>query len=258
MKQTYTLITGASSGIGRELALQAARDGRDLVLVARGKTELSQLSKMLSERHGTLSEVIAIDLTKKHASAQIVEILHKNQIVINELINNAGFGDYGPFSKSEREIQLSMIDLNIRALTELTHLLLPFMVKTGDGRIMNVASVAGFLPGPMMSVYFATKAYVLSFSEALSEELRGSGVTVTCLAPGSTKTDFGKNAHTTSTHSTRTSNISAKSVAEYGWKSMQRGKPLAVHGINNRSVLFVQRFLPRRLVAKLVHHMQGS
>jgi short-subunit dehydrogenase len=255
VKQTYTLITGASSGIGMELSKVAARDGHSVILVARSKHKLTELARSLTEQHEVHTEVISLDLTERDAAQSLHRTLKRKNLDVDILINNAGFGDYGAFSVSNINTQLSMIDLNIRALTELTHLLLPSIQKN-HGRIMNVASVAGFLPGPMMSVYFATKAYVLSFSEALSEELRGSGVTVTCLAPGSTKTDFGENANASLTHSTRTSNVSAMSVAEFGWKSMLKGRSLAVHGITNRLVIFLKRFLPRRLITALVHHMQ--
>lgn len=255
MKQTYTLITGASSGIGLELAHIAATYDRDLVLVARSEDQLTNLASTLRKHNDIAVEVISLDLSQPNAPHLVYQHLQKKHITITELINNAGFGDYGAFAETDRQTQLSMIDLNVRALTELTHLFLPDIIAS-KGRIMNVSSVAGFVPGPMMSVYFATKAYVLSFTEALSEELRSLGVTVTCLAPGSTKTNFGETAHAKSTHSTRTSRVTARQVAEFGWKAMQNGKPLAIHGSHNRVVLFLQRFLPRHTVAKLVHHMQ--
>ena len=255
MKQTYTLITGASSGIGLELAHIAAIHGRNLVLVARSEDRLTNLASAFRKQNNIGVEVITLDLSQPNAPQHVFQHLQKMNITVTELINNAGFGDYGAFATTDRHTQLTMIDLNIRALTELTHLFLPDIIAS-KGRIMNVSSVAGFVPGPMMSVYFATKAYVLSFSEALSEELRGSGVTVTCLAPGSTKTSFGETAHAKSTHSTRTSRVTARQVAEFGWKAMQNGKPLAIHGSHNRVVLFLQRLLPRSTIAKLVHSMQ--
>jgi short-subunit dehydrogenase len=255
VKQTYTLITGASSGIGLELAHIAATHGRNLVLVARSEDRLTILANTLRKHNDIAVEVIALDLSQSNAPHQVFNELQKKHIIVTELINNAGFGDYGAFAETERQTQLSMIDLNIRTLTELTHLFLPDIIVS-KGRIMNVSSVAGFVPGPMMSVYFATKAYVLSFSEALSEELRASGVTITCLAPGSTKTSFGETAQAKATHSTRTSRVTARQVAEFGWKAMQNGKSLAIHGPLNRVVLFLQRLLPRHTVAKFVHYMQ--
>ncbi len=253
--QTYTLITGASSGIGKELALIAAQEGHNVVLVSRGKEELTKLARDLTKRFDIFAEVIECDLTETSAITLVMKALQRKKIVVDILVNNAGFGDYGPFEKADIAKQLNMIDLNIRALTELTHALLPAMVKRGSGKVMNVASVAAFLPGPLMSVYFASKAYVLSFSEALAEEVKGTGVTVTCLCPGSTKTAFGDTAHTKKTHSTQISKVTAADVAVFGWQAMQNGKKVAVHGFSNKYVVFIVRFLPRSLVAKAVYHM---
>lgn len=255
-KKSYTLITGASSGIGLELAKIAAAQGHDLVLVARRRDALDSLAASLQKEHSVVAEVIALDLGQPESPTSLAAALKKRHIQIDTLINNAGFGDYGPFTESKLSTQLSMIDLNIRALVELTHRLAPDMVARGNGRIMNVASVAGFLPGPLMATYFASKAFVLSFSEALGVELAGSGVTVTCLCPGSTKTSFGENAHVSATHSTRTSRVTAAQVAAFGWKAMMSGKPVAVHGIGNRWSLFLTRFVPRGFVTKLVHSIQ--
>ncbi len=160
------------------------------------------------------------------------------------------------FVASDRQKQLALIDLNVRALTELTHLFLPAMVKAGAGRIMNVGSIASFVPGPRMSVYFASKAYVLSFSEALAEELKDSGVSVTCLCPGSTKTNFAGTAHVSKTHSTATSLITPAQVAEFGWNAMMNGKRVAIHGASNRFALFAMRFLPRRTITRIVARIQ--
>ncbi len=253
--QTYTLITGASSGIGKEIAILAAREGHNVVLVSRGKAELTKLARELTKQFDIFAEVIESDLTVKGAVASVVNTLERKKLTVDVLVNNAGFGDYGPFEKTDLAKQLNMIDLNIRALTELTHALLPAMIERGTGKIMNVASVAGFLPGPLMSVYFASKAYVLSFSEALADELKNSGVTVTCLCPGSTKTSFGDTAHTKKSHSTQTSKVTAAEVASFGWNAMKNGKRVAVHGFSNKYVVFIVRLLPRALVARAVHYM---
>lgn len=252
----YTLITGASSGIGKELAILAAQDGRNLVLTARNKAGLEALASDLMTQYGILTEVITSDLSENGAVDTLLEVLRRKKLSINTLINNAGFGDYGRFAVSNGEVQTRMINLNIRALTELTHALVPCMVKSGSGQIMNVASVAAFIPGPFMSVYFASKAYVLSFSEALAEELQGSGVSVTCLCPGSTKTGFGDKAHTKKNHSTQTSRVTAEDVATFGWKALKNGKRVAVHRVSNRYLVWVIRFLPRTLVTRAVGHMQ--
>lgn len=253
---SYTLITGASGGIGQELAIIAAREGHNLVLVARNKEKLIKLARELTKRHDIYAEVIACDLSETPGPKKVCDVLGKKHLTIDTLINNAGFGDYGEFLHSDLSTQLNMIDLNIRSLTELTHRLLPGMVERGSGRIMNVGSVASFLPGPLMSVYFASKAYVLSFSEALVEELKGSGVTVTCLCPGSTSTGFGDNANVSETHSTKTTNVTAADVAEYGWDEMMRGSPVAIHRFNNRAAVWLTRFFPRAVVRRLVHWIQ--
>lgn len=253
---TYTLITGASSGIGKALAAIAAAHGHNLVLVARNTDQLTAIARDLTERYPIHCEIISCDLATQGGVDTIIDTLTRKQLPVNILINNAGVGDYGLFAQSNRSTQLSMIDLNIRSLTELTHRLLPAMTSRGQGRIMNVASVAGFMPGPLMSVYFATKAYVLSFSEALAEELRESGVTVTCLCPGSTKTSFGATAHVSKTHSTRTSNVSADSVAQFGWKAMERGTPVAIHGFANRYSVWALRWMPRQFVRRAVKQLQ--
>lgn len=252
----YTLITGASSGIGKELARIAAENGHNVVLVARDKAGLSAVAAQLEASHGIKAVHIACDLTDSKGPQHIYDTLVQRDVTVDTLINNAGVGDYGVFANSERTKQLALIDLNIRALTELTHLILPDMVKRGKGRVMNVGSIASFMPGPRMSVYFASKAYVLSFSEALAEELKDSGVSVTCLCPGSTKTNFAGTAHVSKTHSTATSRITPAQVAEFGWNAMMRGKTVAVYGLQNRAALFVMKFLPRKLVVAIVGRIQ--
>ncbi|HEY5283233.1 MAG TPA: SDR family oxidoreductase, partial [Polyangia bacterium] len=171
------LVTGASAGIGRELARIAAQDGHDLVLVARRRDRLEELSAELTAAHGVQVTVIAADLADRAVPAQIAERLRGAGTQVDFLINNAGFGTCGPFAESLVEREVEMIDVNIVALMQLTRLFLPEMVARKRGRILNIASVAGFVPGPYMATYYASKAFVLSFTEALSEELRGSGVT---------------------------------------------------------------------------------
>lgn len=255
-KTTYALVTGASGGIGKELASIAAKNGYNLVLVAREKSKLNGLAKDLAKQHDVFTHVIACDLSDSKSPQHVFDSLKRKKIVIDILINNAGFGDYGEFSASDTKIQLAMIDLNVRALTELTHLFLPAMLERKTGYIMNLGSVASFLPGPLMSTYFATKAFVLSFSEALSEELRGSGVSVTCLCPGSTKTNFGEAAHVNKTHSTRTSTVTPGVVAAFGWSAMLHEKPVAIYGSYNRASVRFIKFLPRTTVARIVRRIQ--
>lgn len=257
--KNYTLITGASSGIGKELALIASREKRNLLLISRDEAKLNDVkNQTLQQAQGNKLEVkiLAIDLSKAASAKKVFDFCKTNRIFVNELINNAGFGDYSEFSKSDLNKQLSMIDLNIRSLTELTHLFLQSMVENNSGKIMNLGSVAGFLPGPLMSVYFASKNYVVKFSEALSEELRGTNVTVTCLCPGSTKTDFGKNAEVSATHSTANPKTTARQVAEYGWNRMQAGQAVAIYGISNKLAIFIAHRTPRKLLARLVKRIQ--
>lgn len=252
----YTLITGASSGIGRELATIAAINHKDLVLVARDASELQVVASGLAKKYGIKTVVIACDLVENKSPQHIYDTLGDRDITVDILINNAGVGDYGVFARADRRKQLALIDLNIRALTELTHLFLPSMIKRGNGHIMNVGSTASFVPGPLMSVYFASKAYVLSFTEALAEELKGSGVIATCLCPGSTKTNFGSTAHVSDTHSTATSRVTPRQVAEFGWGAMMSGKTVAIHGTTNRLALFAMRFLSRKMITRIVAHIQ--
>src|SRR5258708_5013055 len=185
------LITGASGGIGYELAKLFARDHYNLVLVARSADKLAQVATEL-QGHGVTVKTVALDLAAPPAPRFLFDQLQREGVAIDILLNNAGFGAFGDFVKMPEEEILGQIDLNIRALTELTRLFLPTMVARRNGRIMNVASTAAFQPGPLMAVYYATKAYVLSFSEAIANELRDSGITVTCFCPGATHTGFAR------------------------------------------------------------------
>ena len=180
------LITGASSGIGRELAQQFARDGADLVLIARSEDRLRELAGQLAAQYGVTAQVLPADLSRPGGPDQIVQTLAQQQTDVDVLVNNAGFGAHGPVAGIGVQRQLEMIEVNVAALTRLTALLLPGMLERHRGGILNVASTAAFQPGPNSAVYYATKAYVLSFTEALAEEVRGSGVRVSCLAPGGT------------------------------------------------------------------------
>ena len=252
-----TVITGASSGIGYELAKLAAQSGQNMVLVARDKSGLEKVKKKLATIDNKIViEVLAQDLSESTSAQALYDFCKKKQCNVATLINNAGFGDYGVFAQSDRKRQLTMIDLNVRTLTELTHLFLPSMVAQKSGKIMNVGSVASFFPGPLMSVYFATKNYVLAFSEAIAEELRGSGVTVTCLCPGSTKTNFGKSAHVSETHSTADPKTTAQDVAQFGWYHMNQGTTVATYGFGNRASIVLANLLPRSVRVKLIKRIQ--
>lgn len=254
MAQT-ALITGASGGIGADLARLFARDGYDLVLVARSEEKMRELAKDL----GVPATILAVDLSKPEAVRQIVDQLVAKSINVDVLVNNAGLGVAGPFVTTDLAKELEMIQVNIVALTELTKLLLPAMVSRKSGRILNVASTASFQPGPLMAVYYASKAYVLSFSEAIADELRDSGVTVTALCPGPTATGFVSAAGVKETRLfTLMKPMSSMDVAKKGYEAMQRGKRVAVAGMMNRLLVESVRVSPRRVVTTIVRKLQES
>ena len=252
MADTKTvLITGASSGIGLELARIFASKGCNLVIVSRNVIELSRLKSELVEKHKIYVEEIEKDLSVPGAAKQVYDEVKSLSFEIDYLINNAGFGDFGEFHKSSWEKQERMMNLNMLALTHLTHLFLQDMVKRGSGKIMNVASTAAFQPGPLMSVYYASKAYVLFFSEAIANELEGTGITVTALCPGPTKSGFQKAANMEKSGLVKEKNMpDSKKVAMYGYKAMMKGKRVAVQGLVNKEIAFFSRRVPKGMVLK--------
>lgn len=252
------LITGASFGIGLELARIFAREGYDLILVARTADKLRQLASELEKAHGSRSLVLATDLTEPGAPAYILDQTSKAGIPVEVLVNNAGFGQYGLFAENDLEECLRQIQLNVTTLTHLTRLYLPQMLERNSGHILNLASTAAFQPGPLMAVYFATKAYVLHLSEALSNELQGTGVTVTCLCPGATATEFHKRANATGMNLLRMGSMDARTVAEDGYRAMMAGKPVVISGLKNWLVAQSVRFSPRRLVTAIARKTQES
>jgi short-subunit dehydrogenase len=246
------LITGASGGIGRELATLFARDGFDLLLVARSAGALEELGAELSRLHGVAATAIAADLADPGAPEAVHEAARVRGATVDVLVNNAGHGLYGRFAATELDTELRMIQLNVAALTHLTKRFLPPMLARGRGRILNVASTAAFQPGPLMSVYYATKAYVLSFSEALAEELTGTGVTVTCLAPGATRTGFQARARMDEGRLLRGPNVmDAADVARRGYLGLMRGERIVVPGAINKAIVQALRLSPRRLVTRV-------
>jgi uncharacterized protein len=251
------LITGASGGIGLELAKRFAGDGHDLVLVARSEGKLRELGGQLEKAHGIAATVIASDLSKPNAAREIVEALQAASIEIDVLVNNAGFAMNGAFIDNDPQTQRDMIQVSVVALTQLTRLLLPTMVARRSGRILNVASTAAFAPGPLAAVYGATKAYVLSFSEAIAEELRQSGVTVTALCPGPTRTGFSARAGAGSTRLYRTQ-MSGAEVARVGYQGLNSGRRVVVTGLRNKLLVQAARFSPRRVVATIGRRLWES
>src|SRR5208282_5072060 len=250
------LITGASYGIGLEFSRIFASEGYNLVLVARSADRLRQLASELEKNHGTRSLILATDLTEPGASAYVQEQTTRAGIEVDVLVNNAGFGQYGKFAENDLEECLRQIQLNVTTLTHLTRLYLPAMFERKSGRILNVASTAAFQPGPLMAVYYATKAYVLHFSEAIANELQGTGVTVTCLCPGPTATEFQKRANIAGIRLTRYGCMDARTVAEDGYRAMMAGKPLVISGFRNWLVAQSVRFSPRRMVTAIARKTQ--
>jgi short-subunit dehydrogenase len=249
LTRPVALVTGASSGLGLELATIAARDGHDLVLVARRRDRLESIAKGLREEFGAAVTIIVRDLAESEAARVVAQEVEARGLSVELLVNNAGLGVHGPFAETPLDRELAMIRVNLVALTELTKRVLPEMIARGRGRILNVASTAAFQPGPLMAVYYATKAYVLSFSEAIASEVAGSGVTVTALCPGPTRTEFGKAAGMLETRLFRSPLVrDARSVAEAGYRGMKRGRRVVIPGIGNWILAEAVRFTPRRLV----------
>lgn len=251
------LITGASGGLGEEFAQLCAADGNDLVLVARSKEKLEILGKELATKHNIRFTVLPHDLSLPDAVQKLTEELKSGNIEPDILINNAGFGAYGLFHETSYAQEKNLIAVNIAALTELTKCILPAMVKRGSGCVLNIASTAAFQPGPLMAVYYASKAYVMNFSLALSEELKGTGVTVTCLCPGPTKTGFETNANLGNSRLFRLGSMNANTVAKIGYDAMNCGKSLVVAGLRNKIGAFMTRFIPRMLAAKIARTVQA-
>lgn len=253
----YTLITGASSGIGFELAHEFARHHHNLILVARSTQKLEELKAEIEKRYKVTAQVIGLDLSKNNSADELHKIVTKLNLSVDILVNNAGFGDHGLFANSNMPRNEDMIVLNILTLTKLTQLFLPDMIKNKYGRIMNVASIAAFQPGPLMSVYYATKAFVLSFSEGLHEELLGTGVTVTALCPGPTASGFQVAANITDINILQTMSIpTSEVVARYGYDSLMNGKVVAVHGFLNNLMAITSGVTPRALTRKIVMKLQ--
>lgn len=248
MAAQTVLITGASGGIGYELAKLFARDHHDLVLVARSGDKLAQVATEL-QAHGVTVKTLAVDLATPPAPKFLFDQLQREGIAVDILINNAGFGALGEFAQMPEEQILGQIQLNVAALTELTRLFLPPMIARRTGCIMNVASTAGFQPGPLMAVYYATKAYVISFTEAIANELQHTGVTVTCFCPGATHTGFAKRAgNDMSRVFQKFGAMDASKVALDGYRAIMEGRTLAISGFHNWVVAESTRFAPRKMV----------
>jgi short-subunit dehydrogenase len=246
------LVTGASGGIGEDLARLIAAAGRDVVLLARNAPKLQALADELSRAHRISATVLAMDLSAPGAADEVARTLAERRINIDMLINNAGFGTHGEFARENPVEQSRMLQVNVVALTLLTRFLLPGMIERRRGRILNVASTAAFQPGPLMAVYYASKAYVMSLSLALSEETAPTGVTVTCLCPGPTRTGFQERAQMGKSRLFGvTSVMRSADVARAGYDAMMAGRALVVPGVANKIGAQSVRLVPRRVAAKI-------
>jgi hypothetical protein len=249
------LVTGGASGLGFELALLLAKDGHDLVLIDIDSEKLQEAKMEIEANFSVKVQVLAKDLSKENISEEIMTDLGDTQIDV--LINNAGFGVFGAFHEVDWNRQAQMLNLHVITTTHLTKLIVEGMVKRSSGRILNLSSLAAFQPGPFMSLYYATKGYILSFSEAIANELKGTGVTVTALCPGPTKTSFQKVVANDSSENKISFNMaSAKDVAAYGYMAMMNGKPVAIPGAFNKFLALLPRFLPRNLATNTVRKIQ--
>ncbi len=256
-EKELVVITGASSGIGYELAKLFARDGWPLLLAARSGDKLTALAKELTAAHHVPVAVCVVDLAAPGGAAQLYEAAQQQGRPVGVLVNNAGLGDYGPFVQSDPAKVLQILQVNIVALTQLTRLFLPDLIRRNEGRIMNVASTAAFQPGPLMAVYYASKAYVLHFSEALDAELRKSKVRVSAFCPGPTATDFEARAGLGASRLFTGRNVmTARAAAEAGYRGLMRGRRIVVPGFVNRLLVFSVRFFPRRWITRVVQWMQ--
>ena len=256
---TCTLITGASGGIGHDLAMLAAADNKNLILVARSKDKLNALAESINQKYQLKALAIAADLSEEEGVQKLISEISAQGKTIDSLINNAGFGDFGDFAKGDIGKNMEMIRLNISALTQLTHFALQGMLNAGNGRIMNVASTAAFMPGPCMAVYYAGKAYVLSFPEALTRELKGSGITITTLCPGPTDTAFASAAGRGKSLMHRMLPPSTSmEVAKAGYKAMLKGKTIETPGFMNKLSILVPRITPRSIVRNMIYRIHKN
>ncbi len=254
------LITGASSGIGADLAICAAADGFDLVLVARRLNALATVAQRCERMHDAKVTIIRSDLGDPTAPRVLAAELRVRKLEVHTLVNNAGLGASGSVASIPLETQLNLIQVNITALTEITRRLLPAMQERGSGAVLNVASTAAFLPGPGMAVYYASKAYVLSFTEALAEELRGTGINVSALCPGPTATEFGAVAGMSDAKLFKQKGLmmSSAAVARAGWEGLLSGERVIVPGVTNKLLTQSLRLSPRRLVARISAYLNAS
>ncbi|MBJ6762181.1 SDR family oxidoreductase [Myxococcaceae bacterium JPH2] len=252
MSRKVALITGASMGLGEQFAECFARDGHDVILVARSAERLQTLATRLEKDHGIRAHVLPADLTQPETPERLFEDVNARGLEVEFLVNNAGFGSAGAFLELDLAREAEMVEVNCTALLKLTHLFVRPMRERGSGRVLNIASTAGFQPGPYMATYYATKAFVVSFSEALAYELKDSAVTVTCACPGATRTEFASRAGTEKSRLFQRPGVAqASDVASDAYRAMMKGRVLSVHGLANWFGMEMVRFSPRALVRSI-------
>ncbi|HEY2011975.1 MAG TPA: SDR family oxidoreductase [Bryobacteraceae bacterium] len=256
MSKGAALITGASSGIGAELARVCASDGYGLILVARRVDRLAELAAGLAKTYGIQARALAADLSDPAAPQEIFEQTRSDRVEI--LINNAGFGLRGPFAQTDWAVEARLIQVNVTSLVHLTKLYLPEMLRRREGRILNVASTAAFVPGPLMAMYYASKAFVLSFSESVANEVKGSGVTVTVLCPGPTRSEFGEAAGISDSKLFKGAMMQADEVARIGYRAMMAGKAEVIAGARNRWMMLGTRLAPRTMLAAVTRRLNSG
>ncbi len=249
------LVTGSSSGIGYQLAKLFARDGHNVVLVARSEGSLQRVAAELRGSYGVTVSIVAKDLSQSNSPDELYAELKNQSITVDFLVNNAGYGIYGAFGQSELGADLNVLQLNVVSLTHLTRLYLKDMLERGAGKILNLSSTAAFEPGPFMAIYYATKAYVQSFSEAIADEVRGSGVTVTALCPGPTQTGFQKKAAVEDIKLVSGPIMDAATVAKVGYRAMMQGRPVVIAGLRNQIMALGAKFGPRSVVIGVVRRL---
>ena len=247
----YALVTGATSGIGLEIALNFARDGINLILVARTENKLMEIKEKIESDYKVEVLILAKDLTSEEAPDEIYQEVEKRGIRVDFLINNAGFGSFGRLIATDYETEKDLVKLNVLSLLQMNKLFVPLMAARHYGYVMNVASLAAFMPGPVMANYYASKAYVLSLSEAMHEELKKDGVKVTALCPGPVRTNFQERAQLQKTDTAKSFIMEAKKVADIGYLGLLRGKAIVVPGTFEKIVPVITKLLPRSLVRKV-------
>lgn len=250
--RSFVLITGATTGIGYELAKIYANDGRNLILVARNIHRLEKVKNEFNLIYNVNVHILNVDLAVDNAGEKILNYVNKKNLTVDVLINNAGIGSFGYFKELNIDKEIDQININIIALTELTRLFLPIMMNNETGAILNVASTAAFCAGPKMATYYASKAFVLSFTEAIYEEIKGSNVRISCLCPGTVKTEFLDKAGIKKKEISKNNMMTAKEVARFAYRDFNKGKLIIIPGFKNKLIIGINKIIPRSISRKIV------